>query len=305
MESTTLEKAILQAIIWADGFDLALSPFEIWQQCQAPANLNDVLETIKNSSEIINKTFQQSGLVGLKGREDLISKRTAYSTAAWYKFKKIKRLARVISKFPFIRMVAVCNTLALAHGKPSADLDLFIVTQSNRLWSARILCVAAAKLLGGRPSVRKATNRYCLSFYVSEDNLNIQRFISADDHYLTAWTSWVLPIYSAPDYVQLFEQTNEWVKKSLPQTSWLSVTPRWQIKFKPKPTMTALEQMWPDWVENILTQLQYWYLPTNLKNALAAKTTSVVTDNTTLKFHLNDKRELINQNYLERITKYG
>ena len=235
----------------------------------------------------------------LKGRDELVTERRRRIAAAWPKFKKLRRLARVLAYLPFIRLIAVCNTLAFGHGKPAADLDLFIITQSKRLWSARLLCVAAAKLCGGRPSVRSAKNKYCLSFYVSEDDLDIQRFVetsSGQDYYLTAWTSWVLPLYDAGGYTKQFADANQWVSKKLPQTSWDLVASRWRAYGISK-TKLIVENAWPDAMEKFLEQLQRAYLPQALKDTAAKNTTSVVLDQTSLKFHLDDKRLTINKRY--------
>ena len=218
-----LSNAILAAIAWADGFDLALTPFEIWQQLPTTASLTDVLDGLKDQA-LTPKIHQQDGLIMLKGRDELVTERRRRIAAAWPKFKKLRRSGRAADPLS-------PDTLALGHGKPAADLDLFIITQSKRLWSARLLCVAAAKLCGGRPSVRSAKNKYCLSFYVSEDDLDIQRFVetsSGQDYYLTAWTSWVLPLYDAGGYTKQFADANQWVSKKLPQTSWDLVASRWR-----------------------------------------------------------------------------
>lgn len=308
MESNDLSKAILKAIIWADNFDLALSPWEIWQQCPTKSEFNEVMNCLESNNWLNDQITKKDGLVMLKGRENLVQERRRRLAAAWPKFKKIKRLTRVCSYLPFIRLVAVCNTLALAHGKPTTDLDLFIITAKNRLWSARLLCVIAAKLLGGRPTPRQATDKYCLSFYVSEENVNIQRFSNhstATDYYLTAWTSWVLPIFSEPEYLDLFSGSNAWVKNYLPQTNWSMVAPRWLIKYRHHQVKATMETMWPDALEKILRQLQSVYLPAALKQELHKQTTSVVINSATLKFHLNDKRAMINKRFVEKLSTYG
>ena len=226
---TTLSRAILEAVAWADGFDMALTPFEIWQQLPIQASLAEVLQTLVISDQLSATLYQQDGLVMLVGREWLIAERRKRIAAAWLKFRKLSRLARVLGYLPFVRMVASCNTLALGHAKPDADLDLLVVAATGRLWSCRLLCVACAKLLGGRPTPSRHADRYCLSFYVSEDNMNIQRFEyqTGQDHYLAAWTSWVLPLYDAGGYVAAFARANSWITERLPQTTWAAVAPRW------------------------------------------------------------------------------
>jgi len=300
---TTLSRAILEAVAWADGFDMALTPFEIWQQLPIQASLAEVLQTLAISDQLSATLYQQDGLVMLAGREWLIAERRKQIAAAWPKFRKLSRLAQVLGHLPFVRMVASCNTLALGHAKPAADLDLLIVTASGRLWSCRLLCVAMAKLFGGRPTPRHHADRYCLSFYVSEDDMDIQRFENqpGQDRYLAAWTSWVLPLYDAGGYVAAFARANSWITERLPQTTWAAVAPRWRTRAR-KVTALLIEGAWNDSLERLMEKLQRAYLPQALRTAAASDGTGVVLDQTSLKMHLDDKRSTINDRYIQKLA---
>jgi hypothetical protein len=103
--------------------------------------------------------------------------------------------------------------------------------------------------MGGRPSTRTSKDKYCLSFYISEDDLNIQRFAdSSKDHYLVAWTSWVLPLYDAGGYAESFATANQWVAAELPQTKWSAASPRWRANGISR-TKLIVESIWNDGIE--------------------------------------------------------
>jgi hypothetical protein len=300
---TPLSRAILKAVTWADGFDLALTPFEIWQQLPIQASLAEVLQALTISDQLSATLYQRDGLVMLAGHEWLIAERRKRIAMAWPKFRKLARLARVLGYLPFVRMVAACNTLALGHAKPAADLDLLVVTATGRLWSCRLLCVTMAKLFGGRPTPRHHADRYCLSFYVSEDDMNIQRFEDqpGQDHYLAAWTSWVLPLYDAGGYTTAFAKANSWVTERLPQTMWILIAPRWRARAR-KVTALLIEGAWNDGLERFMEKLQRAYLPQALRDAAASGGTGVVLDQTSLKMHLDDKRSLINNRFIQKLA---
>lgn len=303
MPELTLPRAILKAVAWADGFDLALTPFEVWQQLPIQASLADVSEALRNDPGLALRLLQRDGLVMLAGRESLIAERRRRIALAWPKFRKMRRLAAVLARMPFVRMVAACNTLALGHAKPSADLDLLVVASAGRLWSCRLLCVAAAKLLGGRPSPRHHADRYCLSFYLAEDGMDVSRFQDPPgaDRYLAAWTSWVLPLYDAGGTAAAFAQANSWVTQRLPQATWEAVTPRWRANAR-KVSALLVEGAWSDTMERFMEKMQRTYLPEALRAAAADQGTGVVLDRTALKLHLDDRRHDINDKFERKLA---
>lgn len=304
MANQTLPQAILEAVAWADGFDLALTPLEIRQQLPIQASLAEVLQTLAISSQLSATLYQRDGLVMLAGREWLVAERRKRAAAAWPKFRRVRRLARVLAHLPFVRTVAVCNTLALGHAKPSADLDLLVVSQAGRLWSCRLLCVTVAKLMGGRPSPRRHADRYCLSFYLAEDGLDVSRFQDppGKDTYLAAWTSWVLPLYDAGGYTEAFAAANGWVKHRLPQTGWGPATPRWRAGGR-RTSAFIVEAAWNDVLESLVEKLQRAYLPKALREAAADSGTGVVLNRTALKLHLDDRRNEINRRFMQQVTR--
>lgn len=303
MPDLPLPKAILQAVAWADGFDLALTPFEIWQQLPTEASLAEVIEALAISDQRSANLYRQDGLVMLAGRGALVTERRKRIATAWPKFRKMRRLAAALARMPFVRMVAACNTLALGHAKSSADLDILVVAQAGRLWSCRLLCVAVAKLMGGRPSPRRHADRYCLSFYLAEDGLDVSRFQDPPGHdrYLAAWTSWVLPLYDAGSYTQAFAAANGWVSERLPQVRWNSVTPRWRA-YARKVSALLVEASWGDAVERFMEKLQRAYLPQVLRTAAAGRGTDVVLDSAALKLHLHDRRREINDRFERKLS---
>ncbi len=300
---TPLPRAILEAVAWADGFDLALTPFEVWQQLPTEAALADVLRALADDAELKSKLLQRDGLVMLARRDELVAERRRRIALAWPKFRKMRRLAAVLARMPFVRMVAACNTLALSHAKPSADLDLLVAASAGRIWSCRLLCVAAAKLLGGRPSPRRHADRYCLSFYLAEDGMDVSRFQNPPngDRYLAAWTSWVLPLYDAGGYTQAFAQANGWVTQRLPQTKWGHVAPRWRA-YGRKISALLVEATWTDGLERLMERLQRAYLPEALRAAAADGGNGVVLDSAALKLHLDDRRADINERFTRRLA---
>ena len=68
---------------------------------------------------------------------------------------------------PFVRMVALSGSLAHLNAEGSADLDLFVITAPNRVWSVTVATVVLSKLLGWR-------KRLCMNYVVSERAMAIE-----------------------------------------------------------------------------------------------------------------------------------
>ena len=68
---------------------------------------------------------------------------------------------------PFVRMVALSGSLAHLNAEGSADLDLFVITAPNRVWSVTVATLVLSKLLGWR-------KRLCMNYVVSERAMAIE-----------------------------------------------------------------------------------------------------------------------------------
>jgi hypothetical protein len=67
----------------------------------------------------------------------------------------------VITRLPFVRMVALSGSLAHLNGDADADLDLFMITSPRRVWTTTVIALALARLGGWR-------RRLCLNYVISE-----------------------------------------------------------------------------------------------------------------------------------------
>lgn len=102
-------------------------------------------------------------------------------------WRKVFRYAKFLRFVPFLRMVAVCNSLSFGLVDEKSDIDLFVVARRGRLFMARIFLTGLFCLLGVRRHGKKVAGRFCLSFFVDEDFLDLSRIALQDDVYLAYW----------------------------------------------------------------------------------------------------------------------
>ncbi|HEX9664878.1 MAG TPA: hypothetical protein VGA49_03600, partial [Patescibacteria group bacterium] len=152
---TEISQAILSAITYFDIFDYPLTSFEIekWlyaNNTRMSANqtrIRQVLET-----ELAGPISFDRGFYFLKGREQIVQTRLDRYNLADKKFKRALLAGKLLAALPFVRMIAVCNSLGYGNASDQSDIDFFIITTPGRIWLVRFLSVLIMKILGWRPT---------------------------------------------------------------------------------------------------------------------------------------------------------
>lgn len=299
-----LEKSILSAIAYFDIFDYPLTVTEIWKWLYFPVDnpsvegsrpsLSEIWKILEDSQLIKSLVDNRRGFYFLKNRGELVATRQARYVLAEEKTKKAKRAAKFIKLMPGVKMIALCNSLAWANAREESDIDFFIVTARNKIWTARFWTAGFLQLFGLRPSEGKTKNKICLSFFVDEDSLDLESLVLGQpDIYLIYWIAELAPLYDRSGLYQKFWRSNAWVKNFLP-----NVFPREEV-------ITACDGASVGKIgvgERFFRWLQMKLLPKNLKEIANHASQVVITDKI-LKFHINDRREEYREKWIKRISE--
>ncbi len=199
-----VQGAVLEALAYADVFDWPLTETEIHRYLPAPASMAQVEVAIARLQA--NGAVEREGdLVTLAGRLGLASirpRRVRNSEAMW---PVALRWSRIVSRLPFVRMVAVSGSLAVQAARDHDDLDLFLVTADGRLWLTRamtMLVVRVARLTG---------LRLCPNYLLAESALEL-----SDRSLFTARELvQMVPVTGARVYARLIA-ANLWYRGFLP-----------------------------------------------------------------------------------------
>ena len=172
-----LKQSIIKTLAYFDIFDYPLTKEELFRylytedmQVRDYTGFLDQLEQFN----INNK----DGFYFLPGREDNIVERQSKIKLIEKKMKIGYRGIKKLRWIPFLRAVFVCNTVASGSVDENSDIDLFIITNTKRLWLVRFFATVTLKLFGLRTSGRQVKDKICLSFYVAEDSLKYQTIFS-------------------------------------------------------------------------------------------------------------------------------
>ena len=92
-----------------------------------------------------------------------------------------------------------------------SDIDLFIITQKNRIWTVRLLTTLYFSLIRLRKIRKKHAGKFCLSFFITENAINFESIAIQNDIYLYHWILYMKPIINKKDtYMKFIEANSLW-----------------------------------------------------------------------------------------------
>jgi hypothetical protein len=124
----------------------------------------------------------------------------------WQRVEKYRWLFQIC---PHISWVGVCNSLPMHTLKDSSDIDLFIVTKKNKLFTSRLWVTLLTQVFGVRRHGQKTRKRFCLSFFAEEGFENLEGIAIEDDIYLARWIQTLQPIAGNHNSYKAFLKKNQ------------------------------------------------------------------------------------------------
>lgn len=280
-KNSDLLKEIIKILVFFDLFDYPLTSLEIINNLSASASLMEIERALNSRSDIIS---QAQGFYFLLGRETIVGERQQRHNYSLEKIKIARRFGRIFSFFPFVKLVAVCNSIGSFNLRSGSDIDFFIITSKKRIWLSRAFCTGLAKLLNIRPTEENKKNKICLSFYVSYEHLNLDSLrLSEQDPYFDYWIKNLFLLYNKNKTYEKFIRANQSKPNIQEQTS-------------------DKKNYFLDSLEKIFKKYQLKIMPAEL---LAGRNSSdgVVINDQVLKFYLRDRRREFLEKYECRLNQ--
>ena len=220
------ERAVLQSVLYAALFDYPLTPAQLAVSLiGARADEPTVMRWFNSSVYLRERLEYADGYLFPRGRHDLVRTRARRQVTSAALLADLSGPLTLLTRMPFVRMVALSGSLAHLNADPDADLDLFVITRARRVWTTTVLVLAIARLLGWR-------KRLCLNYVISERAL------------------WIAPadLFSANQIVHLRPLTGERTYRRFLKAN------RFIERFYPNFVPRAIEkpEMQPRYVESLL-----------------------------------------------------
>lgn len=222
-------------------------------------------------------------------------------------WERVDKYLPILEYVPFLRMVAVCNNLAFGKVTEKSDVDLFIIAKTGRLFLVRALVTMLLQITGVRRHGSKVAGRFCLSFFVDDSGLELERIAIKDDIYLAFWVKTMMPVLDDGVYGD-FIANNRWVdcyfeknRGSFHGDKRRIFTDKKSAKFLRK----ALKWLFSGNLGNFLEKLlKKWQLVrAGNKAKKVGKGSSLLVENHILKFHNIDRRQEYSEKWQQKFGK--
>lgn len=201
-----IQTSVIKTIAYFDIFNYPLTAQEVHSFLDIACDEQQVQKAI---TELANQKiiFKAKEFYSLQCDDEQAAMRLADNAEATKQLLKAQKIATLITKFPFIRAVAVSGSLSKNVANAHSDFDYFIITKANRLWVSRLFftcLVKAASIFGfGR--------YFCLNYIIDEQYLEVQ-----EKNIFTATEVITLKPMYGQQLLHAFFKTNNWVNNFFP-----------------------------------------------------------------------------------------
>ncbi|OGK26798.1 hypothetical protein A3C28_05385 [Candidatus Roizmanbacteria bacterium RIFCSPHIGHO2_02_FULL_39_9] len=141
-------------------------------------------------------------------------------TISLSKIEKILPYVKILSRFPQIKLVGLSGSAAMLNAKHDHDVDLFIITEKDRLFTGRFIALIVAELMKIRRGrlittrVRPhqsgmAKDKVCLNLFFDESDLSIPKRKRSE--YVAHEVLQMKSLIQKDDVYLRFLDANKWV----------------------------------------------------------------------------------------------
>jgi len=205
-----------------------LKSLERWKKIKKIKDLNGV---IRYSLFVTGKytvgeysTHRQAGKFKIQNLKFKIEK---YNQKYLFSQEKLQNwrfrlYVRILSFFPQIKLIGLSGSLAMMNALKNDDIDLFIITAKNRLFTGRFIAIVLAKILmihrsytkGYKLQVTSYTNKVCLNLFFDEINLVVPD--CKRNEYVAHEVLQMKPIINKSSVYERFLKANYWMLSIFP-----------------------------------------------------------------------------------------
>lgn len=140
-----------------------------------------------------------------------------HNTKESKRLRKAYFFSNLFQLVPYVRTIAVSDTVITHENKNNSDIDFFIIAKANHIFTVRYGCIFWATILGQKvyAQSKKIKNRICLSFFIATDSLNLDYLNKTKDEAKkrAEWTTGLIPLSDENNEYLSFIIKNPWIKK--------------------------------------------------------------------------------------------
>jgi predicted nucleotidyltransferase len=201
-----IKENILATLAYFDMFNYPLTRAEVYLFLKKKYNydfFDDALKCLLNSGII----HQFAQFYTLKNDHYLIVRRNEGNQKAAELIKIAGRVGDLLIKFPYVRGIAISGSLSKNFADEQSDIDLFIITEKNRLWIARTIMHCFKKLT----FLVNKEHLFCMNYFIDMEQLEI-----IEKNIYTAIEVGTLIPLQGDIVFEKFYTANTWIKEFIP-----------------------------------------------------------------------------------------
>lgn len=285
MKKTREHTAVLKTLIYSSVFSYPLTKSELSSRLISSKPIAISERTLQ---ELIstNQISQRGKYYVLPGDEkfaDLRRQRHEWSDTLW---REVPYLLKVLAYIPFIEAVYITGALAVDNVSfAEDDIDLCIVTQSNRLWITRAIVIIFTSVIGKyRLHNYAGKGGWCFNLWLTTDALTIP------EEKRTLYTAYeVVQAKSMYGQKDLLLQANPWVTEFLANT-------KLSEKVTRKTRQSSVFSPLFSFINTVFYHLQLLYMTKRKTIESVSKEYAY--------FHPRDTNSLVKNSFSKRLKKY-
>lgn len=210
-EQMSTREAVLKTLQYFHIFRHPIYFDEIHRFCGiklCKKELQNVVDELVAEEQI----FHIEGYYLLEKNAAMVHKRKTGATRAQLLMQHAQRSAAIISGFPFVKNVSVSGSLSKGYANEKSDIDLFIITEKNRLWICRTLLHLYKKIT----FLRGKEHSYCMNYFIDESKLCLEE----QNIFTATELATLIPMYNTEVHRELIMANKGWTIKFLPNIPW-------------------------------------------------------------------------------------
>ena len=217
----------LKTLLYFSIFKYPLTKNELFEF----SNVKTIKELDNQINYLLEKgiVFKHQNFYITLNDSTLINRRLKGNELAKKIMPKGLKVAKFISKFPYVESVSISGALSKGYYDDDGDIDFFIITKPKRLWIARTLLILYKKIF-----LLNSKKYFCVNYFISSNNLKI-----AERNRFTATEMVTLIPVSGEKVFTAFIKENAWVSNYFPNKTPLDFFVTTKVK---KPLLTLLTE---------------------------------------------------------------
>ena len=276
---TELKRSVISVLAYFDFFQYPITTDELYRFFPYKTSIQEVKKTTNSMAKnrkIESIKYQGEEYYTILGHGINLRKRISRKSITTRKINKISTFVKLISFFSQIKLLGISGSCAMDNAQEKDDVDFFIITEKDRLWTARFMSLIIAQIIGKRrrKGQTKIRDRVCLNLFFDESGMSIPKY--KRNIYTAHEVVQMKPLLVRDGVYEKFLSKNKWIIYYFPNIKIKSPANNTSIKANPsflERFLKALQIfiMKKSITSEIITDTQLWFFPVDFQTRILKK----------------------------------